>query len=160
MFHFFSGAKVSISNIFCCIYKSFLTSRCKEWLVGLLGSPLIFLILTHGHAYWFQSERGREGKREGEKHQHKRKTLISCPEPTTQACALTRNCTHELWVYKTVLQPTEPHWPEQEYHNFTYFTVASLGTFNFIYSFIHSFIQVFIECLSSARPSALLLWIL
>ena len=30
---------------------------------------------------------------------------------TTQACALTRNRTGDLSVYRTTLPPTEPHWP-------------------------------------------------
>ena len=38
-------------------------------------------------------ERGREGVRDGEKQ------------------ALTGNQTHSLLVYRTILQPTEPHWP-------------------------------------------------
>ena len=32
-------------------------------------------------------------------------------EPATLACALTRDWTCSLSVYKTMLQPTEPHWP-------------------------------------------------
>ena len=32
-------------------------------------------------------------------------------KPPTQACALTRDQTHDLSVYGTTLQPTEPHGP-------------------------------------------------
>ena len=40
--------------------------------------------------------------------------LVSAPtrtNPKTQACALAWNQTHDLLVYGTTLQPTEPHWP-------------------------------------------------
>ena len=44
-------------------------------------------------------EKGREGGREGEKHQCERETLYtsqSGAQPATQACALTRNGTGDL----------------------------------------------------------------
>ena len=55
-------------------------------------------------------ERGREGENKGEKHQCERQTSISClshlpwlgtgPWSTTQACALTRNRTSNLLLYR------------------------------------------------------------
>ena len=52
-------------------------------------------------------EMGREGERDGEKHQCARDTL--CPQlrtwPATQACALTGNRTSGLQVFRVVLNP-------------------------------------------------------
>ena len=61
------------------------------------------------YIYWFYRE--RKGERE-------RKTSVGCLphtpwlgiEPATSVCALTRDWTHNLLVYETTLQPTEPNW--------------------------------------------------
>ena len=64
-------------------------------------------------------ERQRERNREKERHRYERKTLIGylpyAPRLgirlATLVRALTRNRTPNLLVYKSTLQPTEPHWP-------------------------------------------------
>ena len=71
------------------------------------GSFLIFFY-SHSRTCLLILERG--GRREREK-----KTLISCLsnrlqrgiKPAAQVCALTRNRTRDLLVYRTTLQPTE-----------------------------------------------------
>ena len=69
---------------------------------------LIFLFtLTREHAHGFLDFRewGREGTREREKHQLV--ASLMCPGwgiPVTQACALTRDQTCKLSVYRTMLQ--------------------------------------------------------
>ena len=60
----------------------------------------------------------RERGKEGQKHLPWERNMIGClsyaarsgTKPTTQACFLTRNQTHNLSAYGTMLQPTEPHW--------------------------------------------------
>ena len=51
-------------------------------------------------------ERGMEGEKDGEKHQCERNIDLLPPQ-----CALTGNQTHNLSVFGTMLQPTEPHQP-------------------------------------------------
>ena len=76
---------------------------------------LFYFILTQGH--FFIDFREREER--GENHQCEKETSIVCLhthsdwgiEPTTQACALTRDQTHNSSVYETMLQPAEPYWP-------------------------------------------------
>ena len=58
-------------------------------------------------------ERGREREREGEKHRCKRETSIGClsyapqpgTDPATQACALTRNETCNLLLFRIMSNP-------------------------------------------------------
>ena len=81
-------------------------------------SFFFFLILTQGHAYWFQRGEGRERGR-GREHWCKGGTSICClsyaprlgTKPTTKVCALTGNGTCDISVYGLTLQPTEAHWP-------------------------------------------------
>ena len=62
-----------------------------------------------------EGERGKEVGREREKLTE-RETSIDCLlympplgiEPATQVCVLSRNQTHHLFMYGTMLQPTEP----------------------------------------------------
>ena len=54
-------------------------------------------------------ERGKEGEREGEKHQLVASQMHPGTEPATQACALTGNQHGDLLVCETTLQSTEPH---------------------------------------------------
>ena len=65
---------------------------------------------------YFYRERGREGEREGEKHQ----CVVACHMPpmgtqlTTQACALTGNQTGDPLVHRPALNPlshtSQGHW--------------------------------------------------
>ena len=60
-----------------------------------------------------QLVRWREGGW-GKREKHRLAASWTCqnrPEPATWVCALTRNRTHKLLVYGTMLQPTKPHQP-------------------------------------------------
>ena len=80
------------------------------------------------------TERGRK-----EKHQWERETSIGClsyaswpgTEPATQACAQTGNGTCSPLVYKIILQPTEPHYPGQEFFRTCNTWLFSLRLSNF-----------------------------
>ena len=86
----------------------------------------LFLILTWGYTYWFQKVWGGERERESAwasaGNIKVRETSIDClpyipllgSELTTYACALTRNQTFDLLVYRTMLQPTEPQQLRQD----------------------------------------------
>ena len=81
----------------------------------------IFFILTQGHVIDFR-EREKEGEREAGKHHLERETgCLSCvPDQRLFYVAQSDNpgmCPAQNWtqdpsVYKTTLQPTEPHQPE------------------------------------------------
>ena len=85
---------------------------------------IFFFYPTQGHFFlkdFIFKERGREGERQGEKHQcicernidpisclsHASSTLPACPQPETwpanQACALTGNWTGDLFVDRPML---------------------------------------------------------
>ena len=61
-------------------------------------------------SFSFLRERGKGGRKEGEKHQCVRETSISClshasqlrTKPTTQACALTGDQTCDLSIFRTM----------------------------------------------------------
>ena len=87
----------------------------------------------HPRAHLLILERGDQREREGEKHWCEEETLANClwytprletscmcphQEPNwQQACALTGNWIHNLSVYRTTLQPSEPHQPRKTKHN-------------------------------------------
>ena len=62
-------------------------------------------------------ERGREGEKEGEKHQCKRETLTGCPSYTPQMGGLNPQPRHVPWPEIETFglwddaQPAESHWP-------------------------------------------------
>ena len=61
-------------------------------------------------------ERGEGMEKEGKKHQCERETSISCfyalhQGPNPQPRHVHWNRTRDLSAYRTMLQPTEPHWP-------------------------------------------------
>ena len=69
----------------------------------LTQSPLVFVGFVVVYLFIFR-ERGREGERQGDKHQW---LPLACPLlgtwSTTQACALTENRTSNPFVHRTVL---------------------------------------------------------
>ena len=79
----------------------------------------LFFFYPHPSTCLLILKGGKGGKEEGrETPMGKRNIgqlpLVSAPtrtNPKTQACALAWNQTHDLLVYGTTLQPTEPHWP-------------------------------------------------
>ena len=77
-------------------------------------NSVLFFFNPHLKA-WFSISGARERERETETERDTDVVSHTCPwpgtEPTTRTCALTWNWTHDLWVYKTTLQPTDPHWP-------------------------------------------------
>ena len=97
-----------------------LSARTQDGHLLLEMGPIIFLPSPEDMFIDFR-EREREGEREEEKHGCERETSISCllyvpqlvMEPATLACALTGNQTHSCSVYRTTLQPSEPHRPGQ-----------------------------------------------
>ena len=88
-------------------------------------------------------ERGREGEREGEKHQC---VVASCtppnqgPGPRTQACALTGNQTNNLSVCRLVLNPLSHN---SQSSNFVFYTYLSLFRFLSAVLFVAFSVQVF-----------------
>ena len=102
------------------------------WNLPILSVQLNYggvLILTCGYIFIDLRER--------EKHQCGRERLISClpyapllgTEPITSVCALTRNRTHNLLVFRKTLQPTEP--PGQGQWCFTYLQSYAITTISF-----------------------------
>ena len=93
----------------------------------------------------------REERREN--HQCERETLIGClpyvpqPEikPATQASALTGNQTPRLSVYRTTLQPTEPHWPGL---SLLYIPLSIKDQLNYGFSLIFSYLINHLDALS------------
>ena len=81
----------------------------RSFLFSILFFPFFFLFYLR--ILFIFRERGREGDREGEKHQCEREALTCCfsyaprlgGELATQACALTFRSVRRH-------QPTEPHW--------------------------------------------------
>ena len=76
-----------------------------------------FSALSWGHPHWFL-KRGEERERNiGVKNIYwlPLKSAPTGTKPTTQACSLTRNWTHELLVYRMTLQLIEPHQPRQKH---------------------------------------------
>ena len=53
-------------------------------------------------------------------------------EPATWVCALTGNQTHNISIYRTMLQTTEPHWPGSRYFPITLGVL--LNTFRWTYA--------------------------
>ena len=81
----------------------------KSLIIGYLDCPCFCLFFKRFYLFVFR-ERGREGEREGKKHQCVRETSINYllyvpqpgTEPTTQACGLTGNRTSDLLLCRTI----------------------------------------------------------
>ena len=71
------------------------------------------MLIEFSFLFFFVFLQKRKGRREGEKHWCERKTSISCllslvptltgTKATSEACALTRNQTHNILVYRVML---------------------------------------------------------
>ena len=89
------------------------------WLTHVNYTSFFFFFTDFIYLFIF-SERGREGEREGEKHQ----CVVASHTPptgdlaTTQACALPGNQTCHPLVLRLALNPLDPHQPGPIVHLF------------------------------------------